>query len=436
MPDYTTIFEVLGQYARAFTQLDNLATRNLSFSGSGETFRSLDKLREEFLDLLNDGPAERDRLDAVSILSDAARVANGWATQLQQSLNAWVRDALATELNAEGATELELLRELQRAMLSDSESVAANVVALGSVNADTNNSGDAVCYVSKQTVDAEENTVDDERVINQRIVIECVRDNAHHRVSVGQEEFRIRPEHGPSVSSRVIPVTVGDVTDSRNVITDGAFDSVTGGSFDHWSAIAGGSLFSQEITTKLFGSGALKIVGDAATAGDLRQDLADRDPPLESGRLWALGAWVYVSTHTAGSVTLDLLIDGVGSTLVLAVDASTPTAQWLHLGGFEYLARASYPNKVKARIRCSSDFDGTVYVDGLSLAPATDVPHAGVRVAIFRGPTAPQALPIADRYLLDTTSDEAGAFQVFARDRLGVALPSSGSPTISDSLAE
>ncbi len=102
----------------------------------------------------------------------------------------------------------------------------------------------------------------------------------------------------------------------------------------------------------------------------------------------------------------------------------------------EYLPRASFPNKVKARVACSGDFDGEVFIDGLSLAPAAEVPHAGVRVAIFEGAGAPQATPIADRYTIDTSSDEAGALQVFARDRLGVALPSSGTPTVSDTLAE
>lgn len=436
MPNYATIFEVLGQYARAFTQIDNLATRNLTFSGGGEVFRSLDKLREEFVDVLNDAISERDRLDVIGILSDAARVASGWNTQLQHSLNAWIRDGLAAELNAEGATEVELLRELQRSMLADSEGVSANAVALGAITADSSNAGDAQCYVSRQTVDAEETLVDDERIRNQRISIECVRDTAHHRVSLGQEEFRIRPEHGASVNTRGIPVTKDDVTDARNAVTDGAFNAVTGGDFDHWSVIAGGSVFSQEISTKLFGDGCLKVSGNGATAGDLQQDLVDHDPPLESGRFWALGAWVHVATYTAGSATIDLLIDGVASTLALTIDGSTPTTQWLHLGGIEYLARSSFPNKVKIRVRCSSDFDGELYVDGLSLAPSTEVPHAGIRVAIFTGAAAPQALPIADRYLLDSTSDEAGAFQVFARDRLGLALPSAGSPTISDSLAE
>ncbi|MCB9895921.1 MAG: hypothetical protein H6839_15850 [Planctomycetes bacterium] len=436
MPDYTAIFEVLGQYARAFTQLDNLAERNLSFSGSGETFRSLDKLREEFIDVLNDAPAERDSLDAVSILSDAARVARGWDAQLRQSLNSWISNALAAELDVLSAPQTEVLRELQRAMLADAESVAANAVTLGSVNPDANNVGDAACYVTKEVADAGENLVDDERVANQRIVIECTRDNAHHRVPVGQEEFRVRPEIGASVATRVIPVTYGDVTDARNVVADGAFESETGGSFDYWGAMAGASVFSRDTGTKLFGDGALKITGDGATAGELRQDLADRDPPLESGRHWALGAWIYIGSYTGGTVTIDLLVDGVASALTLTVDGSTATGQWLHLGGFEYLARASFPNKVKARIQCSSDFDGAVYIDGVSLAPATEVPHAGVRVAIFEGATAPQAVPIPDRFLLDTTSDEAGAFQSFARDRLDIALPSSGSPTVSDSLAE
>ena len=436
MPNYTTIFEVLGQYARAFQQLKNLADRNLSFTGSGETFRSLDKLREEFVDVLNDAPAERDRIDAVSLLTDAARVARGWGSQLGQSLNAWIRDAMATELDAEGASDGDLLRELQRAMLADNESIAANAVAAGSVSSDTNNTGDTACYVSDQTVDAEETIVDDERIRDQRVSIECIRDNAHHRVPVGQEEFRVRPEHGTPVSTRMIPVTHGAFTDVRNVVTDGAFEEESGGTFEYWDVDSGGSVFSRDSSTKLFGGGSLKVTGDGVTTGDLRQDLAGRDPVVESGRVFALGTWVYVASHTAGSVMIDVLVDGVASALTLTADGSTPTTQWVHLGGFEYLPRASFPNKVKIRVRCSADFDGVVHVDGLSLAPATEVPHAGIRVALFEGASAPQASPIADRYTLDCTSDDAGAFQTFVRDRLGIALPSSGSPTISDSLAE
>jgi hypothetical protein len=436
MPDYTAIFEVLGQYARAFTQLDNLAERNLTISAGGETFRSLDKLREEFVDVLNDGASERDRLDAVAILADAARVARGWSSQLAGSLDAWITNALATELDAEGASRAEVLRELQRAMLNDAESVAANAVSLGSVDDDISNAGEAACYVSKQTVDAAEDLVDDERIRDQRIAIECVRDNAHHRVPVGQEEFRIRPEVGAAAATRVIPVTYGAITNGRNVVTDGAFEDEDAGVFDHWAVQSGGSVFSRETTTRLFGGGCLKITGDPATAGDLRQDLVDRDPPLDSGRLFALGAWVRVVSHTAGSVTIDVLVDGAGSTLALTVDGSTPAGQWLHKGGIEYLPRASFPNKVKVRIRCSAMFNGVVLIDGVSLASATEAPHAGVRIAIFEGAAAPQALPVADRYTIDTSSDESSAFQVFARDSLGIALPSSGSPTISDSLAE
>src|SRR5690606_31062089 len=130
------------------------------------------------------------------------------------------------------------------------------------------------------------------------------------------------------------------------------------------------------------------------------------------------------AAHSAGSVRIDLLIDGQVSALALTVDGSTATEEWLHVGGFEYLPRASFANKVQARVRCSSDFDGVVHVDGISLAPATPVPHAGIKDALFQGPNAPQAAPIADRFTVDTTSDEAGKFQTFARDRLQTALPS------------
>src|SRR5690606_7556666 len=152
--------------------------------------------------------------------------------------------------------------------------------------------------------DAAENLVDDERIRNQRIAIECLRDNPRHRVPVGQEEFRVRPEVGAPVSTRVIPVTYGAITDARNVVTDGAFEAETAGVLDHWDVVSGGGVFSRDTVTKRFGGGSLKTTGNGATAGELQQDLADRDPPLESGRFWALGAWVYVGSLSAGDVKL------------------------------------------------------------------------------------------------------------------------------------
>lgn len=435
MPDYTSIFEALGVFARAFRQIDNLADRDLEITQSGHTFRSLDRLRKQFIDVLNDSGAERDTLQVIALLHTAAETARGWAVPLDAALDAWLAAALAPELDAQGASREQLLHGLARAMLADAESVAPNDVSVGAPAPDAANAGDAACYVSGSTVNAAESVIDDERIQTQRIVLECVRDNARHRVPVGQEEFRIRPEIGRAVHTRVIPVTSGDFADARNAVLDGAFEAYDAG-FTHWSLEAGGGVFSRDTGKKLFGTGSLKITGDGGTAADLRQDLADRSPAIESGRYFALGAWFYVASHTAGSVTVDLLVDGNASTLALTIDGSTPTAEWLHLGGFEYLPRASFPNKVVVRIRCSADFDGVVHVDGPSLAPAAEVLHAGLRVALFQGALAPQAGAIADRYTIDTSSNDAGAFQTFARDRLGIALPSNATPTIDDSLAE
>ncbi|MBK8208006.1 MAG: hypothetical protein IPK87_14615 [Planctomycetes bacterium] len=435
MPDYTSIFEALGVFARAFRQIEDLADHDLEITQSGQTFRSLDRLRKQFIDVLNDSGAERDTLQVIALLNSAAETARGWALPLDAALDAWLSAALAPELDAQGASREELLHGLARAMLADAESVAPNDVSVGTPAPDAGNAGDAACYVSGSTVNAAESVIDDERIRTQRVAIECVRDNAHHRVPVGQEEFRIRPEIGRAVHTRVIPVTSGDFADARNAVLDGAFEAYDAG-FTHWSVEAGGGVFSRDTGEKLFGTGSLKITGDGGTAGDLRQDLAGRSPAIESGRFFALGAWFYVASHTAGSVTVDLLVNGNASTLALTIDGSTPTAEWLHLGGFEYLPRASFPNKVVVRIRCSADFDGVVHVDGASLAPAAEVPHAGLRVALFQGALAPQAGAIADRYTVDTSSNDAGAFQTFARDRLGIALPSDGTPTIDDTLAE
>jgi hypothetical protein len=436
MPDYTSLFEVFGVYARAFSQFKNLARRNLTFSAGGEIFRSLDKLREQFADVLNDGPGERDRLECVTLLSDAARTVGAWDAQLESSLDAFVREGLADALDVSGATREAVLAELSRAMNADGESVARNVISLGAVSVAATNVGTEKCYVSKSTVDPAESVVDDERAQDQSIALTCVRDNAHQRAVVGAEEFRIAPELGAPVPTYVIPVTIGDTQDARNVITDGAFESYSGGVFPYWPVISGGGVFSRDTGTKLFGTGSLKITGNGAIAGELQQDLVARDPAMASGRVWALGVWAYVSSLGAGTVTVDLLVNGSPSTLALTINGSTPTGQWVHLGGFVYLPRNTYPNKVKARIACSSGFNGAVFLDGVCLALATEVPHAGVRAAIFQGATAPQALPISDRFTVATTSDEAGSFQCMFRDRLGVALPSSASPTIDDTLAE
>lgn len=431
MPDYNSIFESLGVFARAFSTIDNLATRDLEVTEGGETIRSLDNLRKQFAEALNDTSAERDALAAVGVLHDAAQAARGWGLSMTAALEEWIRGPLAQELQVLGALRDEVLAELARAMHADDESVQANDVSAGTPVAGAN-AGDAACYASGDAVDADENAVPDQHIRTQRVILECTRDNPRHRVPVGQEEFRVRPEHGPTVAMRVLPVTYGEVPDARNAVLDGAFEDYDGG-FTHWDTIAGAGAVSRDTGIKRFGGGSLKITGDGATAVDLRQDMAARDPALPAGRAFALGAWVYVASHSAGSVVIDLLVDGQESMLELVVDGATPNGSWLHLGGFEYLPRASFPNKVVLRIACAASFDGVIHIDGVSLAPAAEVPHAGLRLALFEGAAAAQA---GDRFTIDTSSDDAGAFQTFARDRLGLALPAGDTPSIDDSLAE
>ncbi len=435
MADYPSIFEVLGVYARAFEQLENWSDRNLLLNDGGQRFRSLDRLRQEFATVLNSSASERDQFDAIVLLADAARQCRGWSVQMQQSLDNYLRGTVAAELGLRGASAIEAARALARAMGADNESVTANGVALDGPEAASANAGDTPCYASLQTVNDAEELLPDERARTQRVTLQCVRDAAHHRLPVGQEEFRAAPEFGPAATLRVIPVTAGDFPDSRNVVMDGAFESHDGSDFAYWDAASGPGVFSRDTTNKLFGTGSLKLTGDGLTAAMITQDFAGRDPAVPSGGFVALGAWVRVASLAAGSVTVDLLVDGVPSTLALVADAGTATGTWLHLGGLLYLPRACFPNKVVLRVACSADFDGVVNLDGISLAAATELPQAGLKLALFQGAQAPCALPIADRFTLATSSDDAGKFQSFARDRLGCALPSSEAPTIDDELA-
>ncbi|MEE9310814.1 MAG: hypothetical protein V3V10_00250 [Planctomycetota bacterium] len=431
MPDYTTIFEVLGQYARAFKTLDNLANRDLKVTSGGETIRSVDKLKREFLDVLNDSASERAALQPVEILSDASRTIDTWRQQLQGALDHWIISNLAEELGFDGADKQKILLELRRQMLSDSKTVKVNSVTLDSVTTASTNVGNAVLLAGIKTVDAADTVLENELVFDGTIDLRCIQDAVHDRLPEGHELFR------SSVGDlRIVPVTVGDFTDARNVITDGAFDKVSGSDFAYWTKISGGSVVSLETTDVQFGTGALKVVGDATTALDLQQDLKDRDPSLPSGQFYGLGAWVKVNSYTAGSVTIDLLVDGVASGESLTVDGSTTTGSWLHLAVMTYLPRNVYPNKVKVRVRCSSTFNGTVLIDGVTLAPTTKLRKSGINAILFQGVDAPQSQPVADRYGVDTSSDDLGSFQTFLRNELAVAMPSAASPTVSETLAE
>ncbi len=305
MIDYTSIFEVLGVFARAFTQIDNNANRNLTFTGSGETFRSFDNLREDFLDVLT----------AVQVLTDAKDLLLASDQRLGDALNRWIQTGLAEALGTGETSVAGVLRALQRAMHDDSESVSENAVTVSGVSAHAENVTDSRLYVTNQTIDAGETEIDDERARNQTIHVECVRDHATHNTPEGEEEFVITPEVGPRATLRSIPVTQSVQIHPRNVITDATFQDETTGDFDHWTNHAGGSVFTRDIAAKRFHDASLKVTGDGATAGELRQDLVDRSPVMASGRHWALGAWVYVTSHTAGSVTVDLLVDGVARRL-------------------------------------------------------------------------------------------------------------------------
>mgnify|MGYP000849749671 FL=1 len=436
MPDFNALFEVFGVFARAFTQFENLARRGLLFSGSDETFRSLDRLREEFIAVLNDSPPERDMLEALSLFHEAARGVEGWSARLQGHLEAWIRGPLAAELGMRGAQPQAVLAALACAMDAAGETVKRCGVSVSSVTAAPQNAGNARCYAALMAVDPSESVQANERARTQSIAVECIKDAVLHRVAEGSEEFRVTPEHGATLPLWVIPVTVGGVADRRNVIIDGAFADYDSGSFTHWEALSGAAILSQDTSQFLFGSGTLKVSGNGATAAELIQNLAQRVPPLAVGRVWALGTWAYVSSCNTGSVTVDLLVDGSPSSLCLTINGSTPAGQWLHLGGFEYLPRQAHPGKVKVRVRCSSDFSGVVLLDGVSLAPAAEIPHAGLQVALFQGSRPPLCTPLADRFEIRTLSDDAGAFQRMFRDRLQTAMPSSDSPTVNDSLAE
>jgi hypothetical protein len=204
-----------------------------------------------------------------------------------------------------------------------------------------------------------------------------------------------------------------------------------------WTAIAGvpGTDFVIDNTVVYRGAASLKLVGTGSAQPELAQSLS---PSLFNSKRRYLVTFVAQATGTiGGTVKFRARFTGTGyspaSTEKIDINAST-----ISVGSWTvYHFYINIPNVVPANwaidfgIYNANLTNATdINVDSFSITP---VPYWGGINAQINAGSVPWV--IGDRLSIPISNNNAGFFQTYFGNSFGVQLSTSGSPTISDSLA-
>lgn len=219
-------------------------------------------------------------------------------------------------------------------------------------------------------------------------------------------------------------------------------DNTTGGThaITHGTTTAG--------TAQVFAGGAaFYFVGNGSELTTIQQAVSLQPQTAYAVSLWAICDVI----PGAGVITIDL-VDGVGGTVVqdaqgannsLTFNASSLTTSWQHLEDLQasecvFRTPAVLPVVCYFRIRISTAVTNTrkVFFDNVALAPMTELYAGGPLLAAFAGAT---SSGIGDSWSIATTNDRAGLVREWCQRNfdmatLGLMFPTSGSPTVPDSV--
>jgi hypothetical protein len=348
-----------------------------------------------------------------------------WIASLKSTADKTLQ-ALQPALFAPNNSIATILPLLLAQMNNDTQSIKSCAVTISSATASGTNVGNGILVTSKKTYSGSDNQL----LITESLICRCVNDS-----TPGSEQFQL-------VGSPVQPVASGSASRGSGTATFSPSNMLVNGSFAtfsatnlpaNWIISAGSSSITQE--TSLIHSpagGALKLSGNGTiTTITLAQTLAQRFPqytPL------AFGGWLRKNgTVTAGS-NLKVWITGSGiSDIVLYnADPNGLTTSYALTNVFSGMGAETpiLTVNVSWTAANAAGASAILLLDDLVVAKPTI--FGGAAYQLYRGAA---DFKIGDSFTIATTNDYAGIFQTFLGRFYGVTLPSSGSPTISDSLA-
>ncbi len=236
---------------------------------------------------------------------------------------------------------------------------------------------------------------------------------------------------GASLTQNAI---VGTIT----TIQDGSADS---GSITHLTTVSG--------TPQVYsGAKALIFKSNGAELTTIQQRLVN----LQADTVYGVHLWACADDIPAAGVLKIELIDGTSGSVItddqgvantLTFNASSLLTTWQSLdalvsGDVVFRTPLNVPSIVYIRLRISTAVTSgrSIFLDRFTVAPMTQLYAGGPFVQVIDGR---DSFVVNDKFTLTVANNRAGLVQEwFARNfnmaQLGLLLPSSGSPTIPDSV--
>lgn len=351
------------------------------------------------------------------------------------------------------------LIELVRQMEAASESVDASSVA-ASVSAASGNVGDATVAVTTRLASGRVC----ERALAESISAEVTADGQPGGGALaGRERLSVRGERAvdalswewPNGSGANATLALVDASDdalggAANWVRNGDFADWTAGIPSGWSVTTGtaGVHFLEESSSGFDEATALAIVGNGSTNTTLHQQFGTSlGSTVAFQPLQQVGVCIRarVSPAPAAGVLRVALVDGTNA--VVSDDEGNANAFNVDLTtlGSTYVARTGFfrtptvlPATLRLQLRLTTPLSAasTLLVDEVTMAQPVQLYQGGPGVVVFSGRT--PAIR-GDRWTITVTNSDHANFQawfdrVLGSRSLGILLPSSGSPTIPDTL--
>jgi hypothetical protein len=381
---------------------------------------------------------------------------------------------LAGQLPVGGSTSMnDILPALYRAMLDDSETVAASVLSVGAVSADAKNIGDATLLLNAVLDGAtsphngwptlRDYARDPAGVLpgttggayvglpselngGESFTVICASDSQTDGASEGGETFRIIGSDTPRQAYDWRSDGSGEGTlnmaNGAGLLTNGEFETWTGTTPDFapagWTlgtgaSVGTGNTIAQEATIIKRGVYALAIVGKSAVS---TISISQAMTSLKPLKRYLVAVWMKTSGAGLANGALTISFTGTGYTAgatekIALAQAALAALTTYTLKYFWVNMPESIPSDFALTITASSSLTNAekIYFDGMVLAEATY--FGGIAWAIVAGATPTLR---DDRFTFTVTASEGGV-QEFFRRVFHVQLPSTtGTESVTDTV--
>jgi len=298
-----------------------------------------------------------------------------------------------------------------------------------------------------------------DNVFAEVLTVTCSNDSQQSSAVLNAEPFAVAgvlPQSDPlsflwpagSGASQTVNA-VDATTQANNFLANGGLSSFSPANTPvNWTIVTGsaGTTILQSSVGNGFLSGVacLEMASDGSTLICIKQQVS-----LLPETTYAINAFVKVDASASAGTLVIQLVDGSSSTGAVINDQAgnansisiahgSITTSYQALNGYFRTPRVLPSTGVFLEIQQSVAFTSgkNVYVANVALAEPTELYQGGPFAAIFSGNT---PFIIGDGWNLTVANNYGGAFcllfeRLFAMRENGLILPTSGSPTISDSL--